>query len=304
MKSNIKMISAMLIFGSIGIFVRNIDLPSIEIAFLRAVIASLFLVCVGLCIKQKGSLKQVKQNLLILVISGAAIGFNWIFLFQAYKYTTISNATLSYYFAPMFVIILSPIILKEKLTKIKIFCVIMAMVGLFLILNGHPSDVNATYNHVKGIIYGLLGAALYASVVLMNKFIKNLSGFETTSIQLTVSALVLLPVILYQHNIHFMQVSSIAWIFILVVGIIHTGISYLWYFSSIKELKVQSVAILSYIDPISAVIISSVFLGEKMNLMQIIGGIFILGSTFLSENEGVFSKKTRLPGEINPTKTE
>jgi len=283
MKNKLKFISAMLIFGSIGIFVKNINLPSIEIAFLRAVIGSLFLLCTGLIMKQKISLKLIKENILILILSGVAIGFNWILLFQAYKYTTISNSTLSYYFAPIFVIILAPIILKEKLTVTKILCVIMAMSGLFLIVSLGSNDVPGSYNHIVGIMYGLSAAVLYASIILMNKFIKNLSGFETTLIQLAVAAIVLLPSIIYRGNLNLSKISSTAWIFIFIVGILHTGISYLMYFSSIKELKGQSIAILSYIDPVSAVIMASIFLGETITLVKIIGGVIILGSAFLSE---------------------
>jgi RarD protein len=283
MNSKLKIITSMLIFGSIGIFVKNINLSSMEIAFLRAVIGSLFLAVAGFVMKQRPELKAIKQNAVLLILSGAAIGFNWIMLFQAYKYTTISTATLSYYFAPVFLIIMSPIILKEKLSPIKIVCIIMAMLGLFLILDINGTGANESYNNIIGILYGLSGAALYASVILMNKFIKNLSGFETTLIQLMVSGLVLVPSIIFQDKFHIAAVSSKAWMFILIVGIIHTGIAYLLYFTSIKQLNGQSIAILSYIDPISAVIIAAVVLGETMTLLKIAGGIFILGSTFLSE---------------------
>jgi RarD protein len=297
MKNNFKIVSAMLIFGSIGIFVRNIDLASLEIAFLRATIGSIFIGIFGLLIKQKNSLQLIKENIVLLVISGIAMGLNWIFLFQAYKYTTISNATLSYYFAPVFVIVLSPIFLKEKLNKRKVICVIGAMVGLFIVLNGDSSGLDSSYNHIKGIVYGLLGAGLYASIILMNKFIKNLSGFETTLIQLTVSAFVLLPVILYQGNLNIVNITNKSWIFIILLGVVHTGIAYLLYFSSMKELKGQSIAILSYIDPISAVVFSSIFLGENMNLFKVVGGIFILGSTLLSEKQNLNSNNENIENE-------
>ncbi|MCB2292364.1 DMT family transporter [Clostridium algoriphilum] len=283
MKNKLNIISAMIIFGSLGVFIKNINLPSLEIAFLRAIIGSIFLLLAGLIMGQKISFKVIKKNILILILSGVALGFNWILLFQAYKYTTISNSTLSYYFAPVFVIMLAPIILKEKLTITKILCVIMAMCGLFLIVSIGSNNPSGSYNHIVGIMYGLAAAVLYASIILMNKFIKNLSGFETTLIQLSVSALVLLPSIVYRGNLNLSKIGSKAWIFILMIGILHTGIAYLMYFSSIKELKGQSIAILSYIDPISAVIIASIFLGETITFVKIIGGVLILGSTFLGE---------------------
>jgi RarD protein len=285
MKGKLKILTAMLIFGSIGPFVKKINLSSSEIALLRGVIGSIFLVCASFFVKQKLSYKSIKENVALLNFSGAAIGFNWILLFQSYKYTTISNATLSYYFAPIFVMILAPFVLKEKLTAVKAGCIIVAMIGLFLVVNigGSITSIGGTYNHPVGIIYGLSAAVLYASVILMNKFIKNLSGFETTLVQLMVAALVLLPYVLINEQMNFSDVNTRSVVFILILGIVHTGIAYFLYFTSIKELKAQTIAVLSYIDPISAVIMAAIFIGESMNFIQIIGGILILGSTFFSE---------------------
>ncbi|MED4227247.1 DMT family transporter [Neobacillus cucumis] len=279
MRGKIRLITTMLIFGSIGVFVKNIEISSSEMAFLRGVIGSLFLLGTSILVKHKPSLKSLKQNALLLLLSGGAIGLNWIFLFESYRYTTISNATISYYFAPIFVMILAPWVLKEKLTPIKIGCIIAAMIGLFLIVN--PGGEGQ--NHTLGIFYGLLAAALYASVILMNKFIKNLSGFEITLVQLMAAAIVLLPYIGWQGNLTFSGLNSTSVIFILILGIVHTGLAYFLYFTSIQDLKVSTIAVLSYIDPISAVIIAAIFLGENMTVFQMIGGILILGSTFLSE---------------------
>ena len=278
-----RIVTAMLIFGSIGAFVKNINLSSSEIALLRGVIGSLFLICASLFLRQKPSFRAIKENLVLLILSGSAIGFNWILLFQSYKYTTISNATLSYYFAPIVVIILAPFVLKERLTLAKVGCISSAMLGLFLIVKLGSNSISGSYNHLVGILYGLSAAILYASVILMNKFIKNLAGFETTLVQLVVAVLVLLPYVVIKEPLDFSGVDSKSLIFILIVGIIHTGIAYFLYFTSIKELKGQTIAVLSYIDPISAVIIAAMFLGESMGFVQMIGGVLILGSTLLSE---------------------
>lgn len=283
MKGKYKIVTAMLIFGSIGIFVKGIHLSSSEIAFLRGVIGSIFLILASLFAKQKISFKSIRENLLVLILSGAAIGFNWILLFEAYRYTTISNATLSYYFAPVFVMILAPFVLKEKLTPVKTGCILAAMAGLFLVVNIGGTSAGTSYNHPLGIFYGIMAAALYSSVILMNKFIKNLSGFETTLIQLLVSALVLLPYVMIRDHLDFSGVDSKSILLILIVGIVHTGFAYFLYFGSVKELSGQTIAVLSYIDPISAVIMAAFFFGESMSFIQIIGGVLILGSTFVSE---------------------
>lgn len=283
MSEKFRLVTAMLIFGSIGVFVKNINLSSSEIAFIRGVIGSAFLICLSFLIHQKLSFKAIKENALLLILSGAGIGLNWIFLFESYKYTTISNATLSYYFAPIFVMILAPFVLKEKLTPLKVGCILTAMIGLFLIVNTGGSNSSTLYNHKVGILYGLLAAALYASVILMNKFIRNLSGYETTLVQLLVAALVLLPYILMKEHMSFTGLNSRSILFLILLGVIHTGIAYFLYFTAVKELKGQTIAVLSYIDPISAVIIAAIFLGESMGPVQMVGGALILSSTFLSE---------------------
>lgn len=278
----LRLILSMLIFGSIGPLVRNIDLSSGEIAFLRAVIGGIFLIGISIFSGQKFSYAPIKRNSPLLIFSGAALGTNWIFLFQAYEYTSIANATLSYYFAPIFVILMAPLILKEKLTPAKTACVFIAMLGLLLIVNAEKADPVYSRSYI-GVIYGLSASALYAGVILMNKLIKNLSGFETTLIQLACAALVLLPYVALKNGLAFSgalaDTKSI--LLIVILGIVHTGFVYFLYFTAIKDLKAQTIAVLSYIDPVSAVIIAAVFLAEPMSCRQMIGGMLILGSTFL-----------------------
>ncbi|WP_338471705.1 DMT family transporter [Niallia sp. XMNu-256] len=293
MKGQVKLISAMLIFGSIGLFVKNIHLSSSEIALLRGAIGSIFLLALSFLVRQRPSFSVIKENLILLLLSGAALGFNWIFLFEAYRYTTISNSTISYYFAPIIVMVLAPFILKEKLTRIKIVSLLLAMVGLILVVNNGGGSIDGAYNHAVGIIYGLLAATLYASVILMNKFIRNLSGFETTLIQLMMASIVLAPYVYIKEGLDFSGINSQSVILILILGMVHTGVAYFLYFGAIKELKGQTIAVLSYIDPISAVIFSFLFLGEHMGALQIIGGILVLGSTFLSEKEFGLRKKDK-----------
>lgn len=278
-----KIITAMVIWGTIGIFVRNIKLSSIEIAFFRACLGSGFLILISLINRDKIDKKLLKENLLVLSVSGLALGINWIALFQAMKFTTISNATLSYYFAPVFITIFSAIIFKEKMTWKNIICLAGAILGLGLIVkSGDGENVNG-YNHLKGILYGLSGAVLYATIVMLNKYIKGLSGFQATLIQLFVAALVLIPMVSGKNSINFLAMDTKTWVFILILGIVHTGIAYLLYFPSIKDVRSQSIAMLSYLDPIVAILMSFVFLGESMGVAQIIGGVLILSTSYINE---------------------
>lgn len=281
MPSITKIIISMIIWGSIGIFVKNINLPSVELAFLRAVIASAVLALVYPMFKSQRDSENLKENILFLILSGGAIGANWILLFKAYNYTTISNATLSYYFAPVFVILLSPVVFKEKLTKSRLIAAAGAMIGLFLIVNNQSQSSASSTNHLKGIAFGLMAAGLYGSVVLLNKYIKGISGYMMTLIQISTSAIVLLPFIIYRSTLTITNLKNL--LLIAVLGVVHTGLAYLLYFSGIKGLEVQRAAILSYIDPIAAIIFGRIFLAEPLNLYQMIGGFLILGSTFIGE---------------------
>lgn len=281
--SKSKIIIAMLIWGTIGIFIRGINLSSIEIAFFRAFIGSLVLLLIAIVNKEIIDKKLLKQNAVVLSLSGIALGINWAALFQAMKYTTISNATLSYYFAPIFMIIFSAIIFKEKMSMKNIICMIVALLGLFMILKSGDDKSLNNYNHTKGIMLGLFGAVLYAIIVMLNKFIKHLSPIQITLSQLLISTIVLLPIVFRGGMGNIKGIDINTWILIITLGIIHTGFAYLLYFPSLKDVKAQSVAIISYLDPISAILISAIFLKEPMTTMQIFGGVLILSSAYINE---------------------
>lgn len=296
MKSNIQFLLSMIIFGTIGVFVRYIDLTSSEIALLRGLIGSLFLMTVLFMMKKTISWTVVKVNALFLILSSIALGGNWIFLFQAYKHTTISNATLSYYFAPVIVLILSPLVLKEKLSAKKIICIAVAMLGmLFIVGNGGAST--SGFEDLVGIGYGLMAAVLYASLMLLNKFIKNMDGLETTLLQLGTATILLIPYVFFTEGFGILEVSSSSIPFILILGIVHTGIGFLLFFSGMQKLKGQSIAALSYADPITSLVISALILQEQMTIVQMIGGVLLLGSTFISEN-----KSMKLPKRLKTAK--
>lgn len=269
---------AMFIFGTLAPFVRSINVSSGELALYRAVLATVLVGGFLLITKQKFSFGDVKKELLLLLLSGGAMGINWILLFEAYKYTTVSVATLSYYFAPVIVMAICPIIFKEKLTAKQIICFVMATAGLVLI----TGTAGGGSQDLLGIAFGLGAAMFYATVMLLNKFIKGVTGLHRTFIQFLSAIIVLLPYVAFTSGFNLGRLNSNGIIALLIVGIVHTGITYCMYFSALKELPGQKVAILSYIDPLVAVVVS-LCLNETMTVTQIIGGILILGFTLLSE---------------------
>lgn len=274
------LIISMTIFGTLGLFVRNISVSSAELALYRAVLATLLIGLYLLVTRQKLPFVKIKKEVPLLLASGAAMGVNWILLFEAYKYTTVSVATLSYYFAPVIVAAACPFFFNEKLTAKQIFCFVMSTIGLVLITV--TGEIHGENNFI-GILFGLGAAFFYASVVLLNKFIKNVESIHRTFLQFLSAIMVLTPYILVSGTLSLGNIDIIGWVNLLIVGLLHTGITYCMYFYSVKDLPGQKVAILSYIDPLVAVLISVSILGEKMTLWQAVGGILILGFTLWNE---------------------
>ena len=275
------LMASMAIFGTLAPFVRRIGLTSGELALYRAVMAASLIAVFLLVTKQRIPLAAIKKEIPLLLLSGIAMGFNWILLFQSYKFTTVSVATLSYYFAPVIVTILCPIIFRERLTRKQIICFTMSTLGLVLITG--IGDLSGANSHLTGILFGLGAASLYATVIMLNKFIKNVEGIHRTFLQFLAAIVVLIPYVAFTSGVNLAVMDGMGWICLLVVGFIHTGVTYCLYFTSLKDIPGQKAAILSYIDPLVAVIISVTILGESMGFIQIIGGALILGFTLWNE---------------------
>lgn len=281
------MAAAMLVFGTIGLFVKNIGFPSSFISFARALTGSIFIALFMLVSGHGLDKKAVLKNLKLLIPSGIAMAFNWICLFEAYRFTGVAVGTLCYYMAPVIVVILSPIFLKEKLTAINVSSVLAAVIGAVLI----SGVVSGSAKSAKGILLGLAAAALYSTVIMINKFVRNLSPIETTFVQLLTAAVTMIPYILLTEDVTDFVFDRRSVIFTLIVGIFHTGIVYMIYFSSVQKIPAQTTAVFSYIDPVTAIILSAVVLGERLDAVQLIGTFLILAATLFNELAPIIRKK-------------
>jgi len=280
MTPRLMMIASMFIFGTLAPFVRNIAVSSAELALYRAVLAAAIIAAFLLLTRQKIPFASIRKEIPLLLFSGVAMGVNWILLFEAYKYTTVSIATLSYYFAPVIVTLVCPFLFREKLTLRQIICFAMSTLGLVLITGiGDPGSAGS----LTGILFGLGAAVFYATVILLNKFIKNVEGIHRTFLQFLAAVIVLIPYVLMTSGVSLGSLNGVGFANLLIVGLVHTGLTYCMYFSSLRELPGQKAAILSYIDPLVAVLISVSILGEQMTLWQAVGGALILGFTLLNE---------------------
>lgn len=275
---------SMAIFGTLGIFTRNIPVSSGELALYRAVLAAGLIVVYLFITGQKIEIRAIRKEVPLSILSGIAMGVNWILLFQSYRYTTISIATLSYYFAPVLVTLVCPFLFHEKLTGKQILCFAMSTLGLVMIIG--VSSLGQGRNDLMGILFGLGAAAFYAAVIVLNKFIRGVTGIHRTLLQFFAAILILIPYVALTGGIHLAGLGGLGLTCLLTVGFVHTGVTYCMYFSALKDLSGQEASILSYIDPLVAVLISVVLLGESMSLIQMLGGIFILGFTLWNEKEG------------------
>ena len=280
--AKIKVSTSMFIFGTIGIFVRYIPLPSSVIAMMRAFIGTAVLLLVLALSHSRMDFSAIKKNIVKLTLSSVMMAINWILLFEAYRYTTVATATLCYYMSPIILVALSPFFFKEKLTAKKLICIFTALVGMVLV-SGIIEGGGIKLSEMKGIVMGLLAACFYAGVVITNKTIKGLPSFERTIMQLAIAAIVMLPYNAVTGAFSGMELSGLIIVMLLIVGVVHTGFAYWMYFGSMEHLKSQTLAILSYVDPVVAVLLSALLLREPMGILAAIGAALILGAAVVSE---------------------
>jgi len=276
------LLSAMLIYGTIGIFRRYIPLSSGMLAFSRGIIGSAFL---WLFLRIRGhrfNMKIPGRKLLLLILSGAMMGANWMLLFESYNHTTVAKATLCYYMEPMIVILAAPFLFREKLPLRKLLCVLAAFGGMVLV-SGVLEGAQSGSNDLLGVALGLGSAVLYAAVVLMNKKITGVGAYEKTILQLLSAALIMVPYLLLTEDASALSLAPASALMLGIVCIVHTGIAYALYFGSIEHLRAQTVALVSYADPITAILLSALLLHEPMTPLGVMGAALVLGSTLLSE---------------------
>ena len=279
-RARMMLVTSMVIFGTIGLFKKAIPITSGELALYRAILALVLLGGVMLVTRQRIPLRSLGKQLPLLLLSGAAMGVNWILLFESFNYS-VALGTLSYYFAPVIVTAACPMLFKEKLTARQIVCFIVSTLGLAIITCASGMGEGTSY--LLAVLFGLGAAVFYASVILLNKFITNVVGLHRTILQFVSAVVTLIPYVALTSGVTLGGMNAWGWVCLLIVGFIHTGLAYVLYFPSIKELPGQKAAILSYIDPLVAVLISILILREPMNALQLLGGAMILGATLWNE---------------------
>ena len=280
--ARIKVILSMAIFGTIGIFRHYMPFPSGFLAMTRGIVGAAFLALFCMIGTKKEKVSVTGSARWLIPLTGIMIGFNWILLFEAYRYTTVATATLCYYTQPILVMLAAPFTVHEKLSRKKIICVLLAILGIILISGLTTGDSGNT--QTIGVFLGLGAAVLYAASILLNKKLCEVPAETRTIRELLSAGVILIPYVLLTERDMTLPTGAIPWILLVVVCIVHTSLPYFLYFSAMKILPAQSVAIMSYIDPILAVVLSLLILHEPMTLLQAIGSVLLLGAMVISES--------------------
>jgi len=279
-RSKLMLITAMSIYGTIGILRAYISLSSAMLSFIRGIIGTAFLLVFTLVFRKNTDWRSVKAKLVPLAISGILISLNWLLLFEAYSHTTVATATLCYYMAPVFVVLASPLV-GEKIGAKKAICVALALAGMVLVSGVCSTDFNV--GELKGVLLGLGAAVLYALVVLMNKKTGKVDAYGKTVIQLVFASAAMFLYVISKENIAALQMDTSSIILTVILGVVHTGVAYAFYFGSLEKLEAQTVALYGYIDPAVAIILSAIVLRQYPDIYGIIGTVLILASMMASE---------------------
>ena len=280
MKYCVMYIVSLLIFGSNGVFASHIDMTSAEIVCMRTLIGSLALILVLLVSRTKLDWAVMKREAFKLIAAGICLGVNWALLFEAYKLMSVSIATLTYYLAPIIVLLLSPLLLREKQSARAYIGICAAVVGLVLAVGLEDTSVTTT-----GLIVGLGSAVFYAGLIIFNKKIDGVTGLPLTTIEMVIAACVMLPYVLLTGGYVGFPPDMEGTLYLIFLCLVNTGLACWLYFSSMNRLPARAVVLFGYVDPVSALIFSAVFLGDRMGVLQIAGAVLVFAGAAFGQSK-------------------
>ena len=273
-----KYLLSVIIYGTIGYFLHFINASSEFVVMCRGLIGSLFILLIMFIKHKLPNIKSIKENIPLLILSGSSLGFNWLFLFAGYRYA-VSITSLINYTAPIMVVIITSIFMKEKLSLKQNVCILVAFLGIVFVSGIFDGNVLFDYHC---FLYGFIAAIGFVVLVLCNRKIKNIDPLDKTVVQLFVSFLTVLPVVLINNYIP-KNLTTDSLLLVIMLGVVHTGFAYILYFNSIDELPAHKIAILGYVEPVLSIMIGTFVFDEKLSILGFIGAILILGSALLNE---------------------
>ncbi len=279
--AKIKYILAVVLYGTIGLILHYIKAPSEFVVLCRGIIGTATILLISKFSGRKVNITSIKNNLPTLICSGACLGFNWIFLFAAYRVTTVAIASLCNYTAPIIVLVITDIMYRKKPELKKIICILAAAVGIVFV-SGIIDESGSSFN-AKGIALGFSAAMGFVGLVLCNRRLKNIDAIDKAIVQLLVSAIVVLPYVIIMNRGTVLSFDAVSVLLIITLGVVHTGVAYIFYFGGLSEISVESVAILGYLEPVISIVTSALILREQITALCIIGAFLILGAALYNE---------------------
>ena len=287
-KERIKLILISATFGTIGIVTHFIPLSSAAIVFYRALLGGIFIILMTCLSGKVVNVKALGDHFFVLIWTGFFMGLNWVFQFEAFRVSTVAIGTVCYNTMPIFLLIIASFMFKEKITFKSVICIIVATIGVILVSNVINTGIRS--NEVLGCFYGILGAVNYALIVVFNRKLSHIETHDKVIFQFIFSAIIMfIYVVLIQGKSLFFEASIsnkdllIGIICLLLLSFFHTGFCYVHYFNAVSRLKAETVAILTYIDPVVALFTSYFLLKEKTTGLQMLGAALILLSTLVNE---------------------
>ena len=287
-KERLKLILISATFGTVGLFSHFIPLSSAAIVFYRALLGGAFIVVM---MKLSGidiDIKSMRDNLIVLIFTGFFMALNWVLQFEAFKVSSVAIGTVCYNMMPIFLLIIASFVFNEKITLKSGLCILIATIGVILVSN--VVNVGIKSNEVLGCVYGILGAVFYALIVTFNRKLSQITTHDKVIFQIAFSALIMAIYVGFIEKKSFFIDSNLprneivmGIVCMLILSFLHTGFCYVHYFNAVSRLKAETVAILTYIDPVVALFLSYFVLKENMTALQFLGAVMILGSTLFNE---------------------
>ena len=285
------LVASLVMSGGNGVLASGVSLPSHQIVLLRAVLGVAILAVMLLASRKPLQMMAHKREALMLAGAGAALGADWLFLFEAYEYAGVGMSTILCYCAPIIVMALSPLLFREKFTVQKTVGFVVVVAGAALVNVSAVQGGASAY----GIACGLVSAVCFAAMMLLSKKVAHVAGVEKVFIELAAAALVVgvYSVAFKGTSFEIVSALSVADAVPIVLLGVSTALGNYLYLKAMGSLSAQSVAVLGYVEPLSAVAMGAVFLGETLLPVQMLGAGCIVFGAVLSELHGLPGRAKR-----------
>jgi len=266
---------AAVIWGSNGVIVNLVPLNAYVIAFFRVLFASLTLLPLML-LTQRPKMIEAARAWRSMLALGGLLSLGWAFLFQSMKLIAIANAVLLNYMAPVFVALLAPIFLKERIEKITVVALATSMVGMMIISS--QQDLQAGSLNLSGVVFGLLAGLAYAGFIILSK--KTVAKYSSLAVALyaySATTIFLSPSLIGVN----LSLDLASWMLLFVLGAFNTGFAVTLYMKGLNLIKAQKAVVFTYLEPVSAAAFGSLFLAQQPTIQTLIGGLLILSAGYV-----------------------